>query len=679
MHRNSLLGVSPAASFLFNLTKNLTAHLYHQLCAVLPKTNYGKGRDLMDYTTTKLLPTRSYPTYQFYAQATPKALPFQDAFHICILEALRWLRSRLSAFDDLPTEILLPDPEDYAELQPDQLQSFTYMRGIAVDCVYAEKRRIWSFRITEPDAGANLGTTAERLPVIGRTFQTDIAFAVQDDCIEIGVRTLCSDPSDCDAPCEVFRPTVVKVLCQNPKLGVERCGIRLDGQPFIIDSKAAVERLALMLDDSTFDLPLIFVVESGYEETATVLPDLQKAAPLSAVSKGFGMSSVDTQYDVNLSRVDIKVTHPKPPVKVKKTAPEPKLTALPKEKRIKRIDFPSERMAKSMIGFAVVVVLSEKCLPFLKNKCGITLSSGDIAVYCHGRESERYAYKTWSKDSEGFLNTFRDSMRLSPKRSDYSFGAVEFLSKARLQELRERRHETSDLTEKCAIYRQEKEELKRQVRELSQQNADLRRSGEELRLTQKKLLAAQDDLADAEEQLRSLQALHQEREEAYRRSAELIRFYREKADMTAEFPTVKDKICDWAEAHFYEDMLITPDAKTALRKYDTAFDLAVLCDGLLFLSAYARYRRGEFSADTLALFAERYSWEVQGCGKEALRIHKDDYTISVDGTPYLLDLHIKYGVSAQSLVRVYFCWDEALRKLIIGYMPGHLATVKRGT
>ena len=36
LHRNSLLGASPAASFLYNLTKNLAAHLHHQLCAVLP-------------------------------------------------------------------------------------------------------------------------------------------------------------------------------------------------------------------------------------------------------------------------------------------------------------------------------------------------------------------------------------------------------------------------------------------------------------------------------------------------------------------------------------------------------------------------------------------------------------------------------------------------------------------
>ncbi|MBR3629777.1 MAG: hypothetical protein IKN55_04805 [Oscillospiraceae bacterium] len=41
MHRNSLLGASPAASFLYNLTKNLTAHLHHQLCAVLPKKSAG--------------------------------------------------------------------------------------------------------------------------------------------------------------------------------------------------------------------------------------------------------------------------------------------------------------------------------------------------------------------------------------------------------------------------------------------------------------------------------------------------------------------------------------------------------------------------------------------------------------------------------------------------------------
>ncbi|MBR3629823.1 MAG: putative DNA binding domain-containing protein [Oscillospiraceae bacterium] len=48
MHRNSLLGASPAAPFLYNLTKNLTAHLHHQLCAVLPKITRGGDTIMID-------------------------------------------------------------------------------------------------------------------------------------------------------------------------------------------------------------------------------------------------------------------------------------------------------------------------------------------------------------------------------------------------------------------------------------------------------------------------------------------------------------------------------------------------------------------------------------------------------------------------------------------------------
>ena len=37
MHRIFLTGASLPAKILYNLTKNLTAHLAHKLCAVLPK------------------------------------------------------------------------------------------------------------------------------------------------------------------------------------------------------------------------------------------------------------------------------------------------------------------------------------------------------------------------------------------------------------------------------------------------------------------------------------------------------------------------------------------------------------------------------------------------------------------------------------------------------------------
>ena len=39
-HKNSSQRGDYAREFLFRLTKNLSAHLYHQNCAVLPYTNY---------------------------------------------------------------------------------------------------------------------------------------------------------------------------------------------------------------------------------------------------------------------------------------------------------------------------------------------------------------------------------------------------------------------------------------------------------------------------------------------------------------------------------------------------------------------------------------------------------------------------------------------------------------
>lgn len=46
---------------------------------------------------------------------------------------------------------------------------------------------------------------------------------------------------------------------------------------------------------------------------------------------------------------------------------------------------------------------------------------------------------------------------------------------------------------------------------------------------------------------------------------------------------------------------------------------------------------------------------------------------------YTLDQHIKRGTQAEELIRVYFCWDDELKKIIIGSMPKHLATIRNAT
>ena len=62
----------------------------------------------MEYMTTRLNPIKTYPTYQFRADAVTSAVGTERTFVICVLETLKWLRSRLKSFDSLPEDIIAP-------------------------------------------------------------------------------------------------------------------------------------------------------------------------------------------------------------------------------------------------------------------------------------------------------------------------------------------------------------------------------------------------------------------------------------------------------------------------------------------------------------------------------------------------------------------------------------------
>ena len=39
----------------------------------------------------------------------------------------------------------------------------------------------------------------------------------------------------------------------------------------------------------------------------------------------------------------------------------------------------------------------------------------------------------------------------------------------------------------------------------------------------------------------------------------------------------------------------------------------------------------------------------------------------------------KHGIKAKGLARLYFCWNEELQKIVLGYLPSHLPTLKNPT
>ena len=631
----------------------------------------------MPYTTTHLQPTKSYPTYQLYVTASGNSLTPEDVLKICILETLRWLRSRLVNFPDLPEEIRTPEPSDYARFTLDALHSFRLEAGGSIDVIWSEKRKIWSFCMTEADMGANPGTDRERPPVIGRSFRTEMSYCLRSDDVEVGIRTICSDPLDCEVLCEVFRPTVVKALAEHPKLTLRHQGLNLDGQVIRLDRRDVLDRVTDAVMQAAFDLPVVYVAQPAAEAPQQKLPAMMGLPAGLDVTKGFTPQASLKGFTLNLEKTDVKSALPKEKPSAKPRS-EPGLAVSPKAEQPALPEFPCDALARSMLGFAVVVFVPDKQREALNRKTGMELQGGEILIQ-HGRETERYPQKRYARHPDEFYQRIRSQLYLSPKRRSYHFGEVVFHAQAQLLELHNRRHETEDLAETCRIYHMELEALRGQVKQLYQEKADMQQAWESLRITQKKLLLAQEDAAQQEAQLIALQTMQKEREEAYQRSAHIIEFYKQKAEIAAHYPDTKEHVCDWAAQLFAGELIVTNDARSSLRKYAGKLDLAMLCDAFLFLDAYAGYRRGEIPPDELALYAERYSWEVQGCGKETLQMRRSDYLTVYEGTQYLLDQHIKYGVSAQVLLRIYFCWEETLQRLIIGHLPGHLPTVKKGT
>ncbi|MBR1824604.1 MAG: hypothetical protein IJ779_10280 [Ruminococcus sp.] len=634
----------------------------------------------MSYITTTVQILRSYPTYQFYAAADSKSVGTDDVFRICILETLRWLRSRLRNIEDLPQELNTPEPQDYADFSEESLTSFSYENGFQIDVIYIDSIGAWSFRMDEPDMGANHGTPNERPAVNGRSFITEIAFLKGDSSVEIGIRTICSEPSETTASCEVFRPRVMKALAENKLLRLFHSGCIIDGEPLNISSKTELERFLSVLNDNSRGLPIVLVADSGTEEQKSA-DDIMNSVAQNAEKYSFsGFTHPSTELNVTLDKEALNIKNSFA-VKEKKKKPKEKTPAPAKAAPVKTKlpVFEYSELAERLTGFAIVAFADEKYFAQIENKAHFSVKHGDIMVIPHQEPTERYCYSQYSGDMHSFFYTLRGSVIEMQKRSLYSFGNVLFYSNAKLKEYHSQRHRTSSLAEKCNIYQLENAELKEQIKELSQQQTDMRQSAEALRIARKKIDDLSREIEAKDIAYSNLAAESAAKQDAYRKSAELVKFYQQMIETAAKFPTEKNDICKWIDENYSEDIFTAPRAQSEMRKYSGSLDITSLCDGIVYLSAYAKYRRQEMDEDTLSLYAERCHWEIQGCGKETLKMYRSDYTVNIDGTPYIMDQHIKHGIHSEELIRIYFRWDEERGKILIGSMPEHLPTVKNGT
>ena len=643
--------------------------------------------------TTKLKQIKSYPTYQLHAFSERRKSAVNDIFKICILETMKWLRSRLSEFSEIPEQLQLPEPENYGQLSLEMLQSFSLNVGSNINVVYIGSKDIWSFELTETDMGENLGTDKERPPVNGRTFITDISFMINDDCVEIGIRTICSEPSDTTAPCKVFRPAIVKMLSGNKKVGLN-FEYELDGSVVHIGSKSEANRLIDAIQDSKFNIPVVIAAEAPFEQNVQKqvpsLPDLKQMLDeqLSNIRFGADYSNRMTIPEGNgLGDIKIDISHlgyeSKIPREEEKKAVDvsvnkhEKSTSDESQSRLEILDY--KRLAEKTIGYAFVCFIEEKCFEYFISRMDIKLECGDVLIIDHNVVIERYTYSISSADFDDFYKRIKEKVQQLPMRNTVDFGDVIFVNDARLLDIKEKKKRNISVEEKCELLLEENKGLKIKIRDMEQKSAANAEATDEIRRLKRSLRESEEKKLALECKCNSLDEKCRTFSDAFYKSSSKIKFYQEKAAAAAEFPTDISEVSEWAERTLGEYIEIAPKAQSELRKYSRSLDVAMLCDGLYFLSGYAKFKSGKIDRDTLALYSEYAGWEIQGCGKETLKCFKDDYTMNIDGRKMLMDQHIKYGIKAQTLIRIYFCWDEETQKIAIGYMPEHLPTVKNST
>ena len=641
----------------------------------------------MSILTTKIIPRRSFPTYQLHSYIKSKTETAENAYKICILETFKWLRARFSNFNETIEELIVPEPEEYNSFSLSSLHSFSINKGFNIDVVYIESKGIWAFCLTEPDMGANTGRADERKAVNGRTFSTNISYRLYADKIEFGLQTLCSQPCDVTEVCEVYRPALIRMLVENPNITIYD-HFHINGKPIEINTSGDSDKLIETMQDKKCSVPVILVAEAPFKKEEKKESENAKIeAAAFPTTNPFLFSSLSSSPTMGAAPLDLsgldmgkkpkmavryeKVKKDKPKMQVSATAPKAAKEKLPE------IDY--TRLARKAVGFAFICHISENCFKTIENKTGIKLSRGDIVITENQKAFMRLSYTDYGKKIDTAVDMLMSDIYELPLRKDIPFGNIRFVTDARLLDLEERKHESLSAEEKADILIRENAELKGKINSLQQVNADASLNTENYRLLIKENKRLEDQNAQFQREAEESKAELEKLSDAYKKSAYLINFYRNRAIEAAYYPTSIDDICDWIKDKYSETVCVSPKAEKGLRKYKGSLDIIILCGGIAFLNAYALYRKNLITKNEYELIQSIDGWEIESCGKSSLNMHPEDYSFTYEDKKCVMDLHIKHGNKSQQLIRVYFCWDEIKERVIIGYLPDHLPTASQGT
>jgi hypothetical protein len=144
-----------------------------------------------------------------------------------------------------------------------------------------------------------------------------------------------------------------------------------------------------------------------------------------------------------------------------------------------------------------------------------------------------------------------------------------------------------------------------------------------------------------------------------------------------EYPRSYDEVSDWVARHLSDSVVLLSRAERSLKK--AVFDnLRFMCDCVSLLAGpYREMRRGTMERAAFDAACAALGVMLTKSGDSSTQVYAREYEVAYEKTRRTLDLHLKRGASRDptKCLRIYFFYDEATERVVIGHLPSHLTTV----
>ncbi len=599
-----------------------------------------------------LLRNHSYPTYQLCAVAGGKRASSDTVLKIVILETMKWLRERFRAFE-LPQELEAPEPDEYEDVELRQFGSFSINWGYKLEVVWLPEQKIWALQLTEPDLGTRPGEKDQpRLPVPGRLLETNISYRWQKNGVKCAFQTIITEPEGGQKDCEVFRFALVRRFAHNPLVGLRQTFPLTDVSVPISDT-AQIKRYQKWIADKERTLPVIVFAEYDEVETGpfSALPASKKY--FEPDLGGLGTARIGAKYLTDLFS----------------NAPKPKPS------------FPVDvaDLAKQWIGYAQFFVLKSSMKNDFAKLSGRNIPNGGVLICDPLVLGGGHKIHTYEKASaKGFAGSLGEWLQNYPRDKDLEpvFNHCIFVPKARDIERQNIARDLKDKDQIVAFYAGQKElQAEEHGKELTRIN---HAKNKEIGALERDICLLKEQVFDLREEINS------ERSAKEKLSQTLASEIERRASLRCR-PRRPQDVSGWVGEYFEGTMVFHKRAKAEMGKLTPGeVDMDLLCDALEYLGTeYWSELNGlidQITRDDVSgkKYGRPFSVTPTGTSPD---MYRSDYSIKYKvgykgklvETP--LDLHLKVGVDAENLLRIYFLYDKDKHLIVVGSLPHHLPTV----